>query len=70
MTNEQKLQLIAAYRVAGLHGKADALAKEMLTDQIGPLSDGGDFKKLQDEMEAMLDNLADKLGVVRKKPKR
>lgn len=71
-TKDKRLELIAAYREAGLHEKADALVAEMFREHgITPPSEAqARLNKLKSEMDATLNKIHDKLGIPRKPPRK
>jgi hypothetical protein len=59
---DRRIELILAYREAGLDDKADALQKEMLAEHLGHKpKDFADVKADLAKMEARLADLADKV---------
>ncbi len=74
-TRDPRLDLIVAYREAGLVEKADALTQELLQEELGVTSSAGLKAKadaILGDLDKAMDNLADKMGVPRRprKPRR
>ena len=65
---DPRLDLIIAYREAGLHEKANDLVQEMLKEQTGANFD--EMKNKLDQAGADLDNAVDKLAAKLGLPKR
>lgn len=67
MNRLQQLQLITAYREAGLIDKADELAADMIKEETGqdPRNLSSRLKKIRTDLQTGMDKLADKLGVPR-----
>ena len=72
-TRDPRLDLIVAYREAGLAEKADALTQELLQEELGVTSSAGLKAKadaILGDLDKAMDGLADKLGVPRRPRKR
>jgi pentatricopeptide repeat protein len=71
-TKDKRLELIAAYREAGLHEKADELMAELFREQgIKPPDDiRAQMAKLRGDMDATMQKLRDKLGIIAPRPRK
>lgn len=71
---DKRLDLIIAYREAGLHEKANELAAEVLREQGLDILATPDYKPKLDAIRKDIDDtmnkLADKLGVPRPSPRK